>query len=301
MNTTDHKITTDPHSTGVRTAVIVSVIVHAAVITFAVVGLPRFVTRDFEEPVVIPVELVTEISERPAPPPPKPVEIEEEPEPEPEPEPQPEPKPEMAAAPPAPEPEAVPLPKPEPPKPEPKPEPEKPKPQTPAVKPRPKPDAPSRFDPNRLSALLDKKLKEDPPPAKEPHKPLDLSKILKSREPSPQPQRSQIDSRQAAAGLADLVRQQVYPCWSVPAGARYAEELKVEIKVHLLPTGALARAPEVVDAPRMARDDAFRIAAESARRALQNPACSPLKLPTDRYDMWREMVLTFDPKDMLGG
>jgi hypothetical protein len=46
-------------------------------------------------------------------------------------------------------------------------------------------------------------------------------------------------------------------------------------------------------------DDFYRAAAESALRATKNPKCQPLPLPLDQYDQWRNMVLNFDPKDML--
>ncbi|HEY8351936.1 MAG TPA: hypothetical protein VIK87_05285, partial [Sphingomonadales bacterium] len=111
--------------------------------------------------------------------------------------------------------------------------------------------------------------------------------------------RSETERRQLSAGLQDLIRSQIQPCWSVPAGAQSAENLQVEIRIYLHPNGALARAPEIVDTARMARDDYYRVAAESARRAVQR--CAPLKLPPETYDLWREIVLSFDPKDMLGG
>ena len=42
----------------------------------------------------------------------------------------------------------------------------------------------------------------------------------------------------------------------------------------------------------------FRAAADSARRAVQE--CSPLKnLSPEKYQTWRDMEMTFNPKDML--
>ena len=43
----------------------------------------------------------------------------------------------------------------------------------------------------------------------------------------------------------------------------------------------------------------FRAAADSARRALLNPRCSPLKLPLDKYAQWQIFTITFDPKDVV--
>ena len=45
-------------------------------------------------------------------------------------------------------------------------------------------------------------------------------------------------------------------------------------------------------------DPFFQAAADSARRALLNPRCQPLKLPADKYDQWQTFTITFDPKDV---
>ena len=189
--------------------------------------------------------------------------------------PKPEPKPD--AVPPPPD-EIANLPKPrkkvEPPKPE-------PKLAQLDVKPRPKPKPPkpqSMFDPNRIAALLDKSKKEEAPSA-------------------PQPQ--SLDVARETASLQDAIRSQVQSCWLVPAGAPEAENLVVRLRISLNPDGSLSRPPEIVDQGRLGQSDYYRVAAESARRAVQK--CSPLKLPVDSYDLWRDIELTFDPKQMITG
>ena len=37
---------------------------------------------------------------------------------------------------------------------------------------------------------------------------------------------------------------------------------------------------------------------ESAIRALQQ--CNPLRLPADKYAMWQDMIVNFDPKQAVG-
>jgi hypothetical protein len=54
----------------------------------------------------------------------------------------------------------------------------------------------------------------------------------------------------------------------------------------------------IVDQSRYASDAFFRAAADSAKRALLNPRCSPLKLPADKYDQWKSITLSFNPKDV---
>jgi len=61
------------------------------------------------------------------------------------------------------------------------------------------------------------------------------------------------------------------------------------------------REAHIVDVDKMRRDPYFRAAAESALRAVQNPRCSPLRLPPSKYRLWRNMTLEFDPREMLGG
>lgn len=268
---------------------IISAIGHAILVVLMITGLPLFNKPPTPTDDVVPVELVDRIEEvakappRPQPEPPKPADKPVEP-------PKEEPQPITVPEPPKPLADAVPDLEPKPQK---KPEPEKPKepeqPKTPKASPQQKPKAPSRFDPNRIAALLDKKIEEQP---KERTTPLDVSKLLDK------PNRSQLETEQLAASLRSMIRAQVEPCWSVPAGARYAEELKVVLRIFLLPNGALAKVPEIVDSRRMS-DDFYRVAAESARRAVQR--CAPLKLPADTYDIWRETELVFDPSDMLGG
>ncbi len=278
-----------------RIGVIYSSVLHAGVALFAVFGLPHVNDREVLEPDIIPVEIVNieeeTINKKP----------EEKPEPEPEPELEPERKAVAVAAeatpPPPPPADAVPLPDVEPEiekKPEAK-KVEKPQPQTPAASPTRKPRPPSRFDANRIALLLDKKAKED---QSEPDRQPDEKAIDKKVETA---SRSSIDKARLTASLQAAIRAQVEPCWSVPAGAMDAEDLKVRIRIFLSPDGSLAKAPQILDQTKMyvTGGDFYRVAAESARRAVQK--CAPLKLPLESYDIWRDTELTFDPKELLEG
>jgi hypothetical protein len=47
-------------------------------------------------------------------------------------------------------------------------------------------------------------------------------------------------------------------------------------------------------------EEFFRAAAESAYRAVKK--CTPLRqLPVTKYERWRDIELTFNPKEMLEG
>ena len=102
---------------------------------------------------------------------------------------------------------------------------------------------------------------------------------------------------QLTASELDMVRHHIAQCWNVPAGARDARDLVVEIRVVVDPDGTVRQAT-IVDQGRMG-DPFFRAAAESARRAFFNPQCRPLHLPAEKYAIWKDLVVDFSPKDIL--
>lgn len=96
----------------------------------------------------------------------------------------------------------------------------------------------------------------------------------------------------------DAVRRQLAQCWNVLAGAEYAENLAVELRVFMNPDRTVRQAA-VMNQIRYATDQTFRAAADAALRALRNPRCSPLNLPPEKYEQWEVFVIRFDPQDML--
>jgi outer membrane biosynthesis protein TonB len=224
--------------------------------------------------------------------------------------PQPTPPPSAAAAPPAPPepppPEAKPAPLPPPPLPEPKPAPPPPppKPVEQVEAPQPAPDRPQRtariearteakkYDPGQFDALLKNLSAADAAPS--PDAPPQKTRVA-SGAASSQP-RAPLGS-QLSASEVDMIREQISRCWNIPAGARDAKDLVVEIRVVVEPDGTVRQAT-IVDQARLAYPF-FRAAAESARRAFFNPECRPLRLPPDKYEIWKDMVVDFSPKDLL--
>jgi len=100
--------------------------------------------------------------------------------------------------------------------------------------------------------------------------------------------------------LAAMVKQQLAPCWSIPGGVKDAHTIEVGVRIRLNTDGTLRGAPRVVDSARMESDPSFRVVAESAVRALQNPRCQPLKLPYDQYENWKDIIFNFDLGEALG-
>jgi hypothetical protein len=297
--------------------VALSVALHLVLGTLLILGMPRLFDPPIPEEMPVVVQLVTIAPEtratRPNPTPPRP---NAKPEPPIADAPVTKPTPEPAAVVPVPPPSAELPPSPEPPKPpEPKPvpppmvKPPEPKPEAPKLiakaepppKPKEKPDPPQqtaknepkKYDPGQFEALLknlaapSSALSPDPPPQK--------ARIASAR-PSSQP-RAPLGAQLTASEM-DLIREQIARCWNVPAGARDAKDLVVEIRVAVDPDGTVRQAT-IVDQARVASDPFFRAAAESARRAFFNPLCRPLHLPADKYAIWKDLVVDFSPRDIL--
>ncbi len=89
------------------------------------------------------------------------------------------------------------------------------------------------------------------------------------------------------------------PCWNPPIGIKDAHKIQVGIRIALNTDGTLIGRPRIVDQQRLAADPVFRAYAESAVRALQNPRCSPLRLPLDSYSAWRSISFNFDTRELL--
>jgi len=284
-----------------RNAFAQSVLFHLAIVAISYFGFP-YISRAptiTDTPIMVEIVKVDELTNAP---PPKPL---EEKKPEPEAKKAPPPKAPKVSTPPPPPPTKekevamlVPDTKAKP-KEQPKPEtkvPEKPQPQFANVKPKRKPKPPDQFT-SVLKTV--EKLKAQPQPKeKEKEKPKpesfeqQMAKALSSRTAEHNPMRP------LAISEIDLVRQQIRECWNLPAGAKDAQDLNIEIRVVMNPD-ATVREARIQDQRRLQGDPFFRAAAESALRAVLNPRCNPLKLPPDKYQQWQTMTLNFDPRDMF--
>lgn len=249
-------------------------------------------------------------AEKPSPEPPKPAPPPSAAEAPPEPPdpvpPQVKPAPQTPTTPPAEPPKQAELPPP-PPLPEPKPAPPPPPPKPPvaaaSAKPPPAPPrqaarmeakaAAPKYNAGQFDALLRNLAAQDAPPS--PDAPPQTTRAAVGRATS-QPH-APLGSQLSASEM-DMVREQISRCWNVPAGARDAKDLVVEIRVAVQPDGTVQQAT-IVDQGRANGDPFFRAAAESARRAFFNPLCRPLRLPPDKYELWKDMVVDFSPKDLL--
>jgi len=284
----------------------ISLGVHLVLFIVAYVGLPTFrVDTDITDvPMSVEIVSVTDVTNMPtkpkttkpikkaAPvPPPKPPAPPPAPqgsvERPPEPEPMPEAPPEQVAL--VVQPEAKPKAK-EKPKPKDKPKKADTKKRSPAPIPPRKPKAPDAFA-SVLKTL--EELKQAPPPPPE----QDVAKMMENALETDK-QRTDVGPEMTISEI-DLVRQQIHRCWNLPAGAKDAHTMLISMRIAMNPDG-MVRTARILDQSRMSSDPFYRAMAESALRAVLNPACQPFKLPPEKFERWKNMKLNFDPKDMFG-
>jgi colicin import membrane protein len=147
----------------------------------------------------------------------------------------------------------------------------------------PKPKQERTFDQSKIAALLDKR---DPTRQAAAGSALNSSASLGT-------------TRGTAATLSqselDALRARLTKLWNVQAGTERPEELIVDIRIRLTPDRRLAAPPEVVSRGSSPR---YQAAADAAMRAvLQGQPFDMLQAAT--YEQWKDMIVTFDPRQMF--
>jgi membrane protein involved in colicin uptake len=95
----------------------------------------------------------------------------------------------------------------------------------------------------------------------------------------------------------DMLNRHMKQFWNIPSGHEKAHSIVVEIELFIRKDRTVEKA-NIVDQKRLYSDPEFRIAAESALRAVLDPECSPLPLDSDKYEQWKHMIFVFDPSEM---
>ena len=145
------------------------------------------------------------------------------------------------------------------------------------------------FDPNKISALIDKSKEETAEIQKK--QSLELT----------QNQDSSVDlNKGITLSQEDAIKAQIYKCWNIPLGLPFDQNLLVRIRLTLRPNGSITSS-EILDHARMNQPGQgfYKVLAESALRAVK--LCDPLKMPTTGYEKWKDLQLNFDAKEMLKG
>ncbi|MBN9217584.1 MAG: cell envelope integrity protein TolA [Mesorhizobium sp.] len=94
--------------------------------------------------------------------------------------------------------------------------------------------------------------------------------------------------------IADYLMKAIQVCWNVPASAKHV----AHVEISLNKDGSLAGPPKIVGPVTPSRD----AVAEAAIRAITRCAPFPgLASYTAHYDLWRDVVLTFNPAEDTAG
>jgi outer membrane biosynthesis protein TonB len=156
----------------------------------------------------------------------------------------------------------------------------------PPVPPKPAPTTP-KFDAKQVAALLDKR---------------DSARLAAAGEtlnPSATLGTSTGQSAQISLSELDALRQRLAQLWSPPAGAKDPQELVVVFRIKLNRDGRIAPGPwpQLVASGNTPLAIAAR---ESAARALNRGQPYDMLKP-EHYEQWKDIEITFDPREMFGG
>ncbi|MHB0951705.1 MAG: hypothetical protein ACYC10_07235 [Allorhizobium sp.] len=94
----------------------------------------------------------------------------------------------------------------------------------------------------------------------------------------------------------DALRGQIQNNWSIIPGMADATDVRIQVKFRLDESGAIIGDPEVTASG--GSPSAQQVLMGGARRAVLKS--SPFKnLPRDKYDAWEEVIVNFDPSELL--
>jgi colicin import membrane protein len=165
-----------------------------------------------------------------------------------------------------------------------KPDPKKPdpKPPTPPKKPVQQEPAP-QFDPGKVALLLDKRA-----PQREANAGNGLSNTSSPGGKGFADQLSQSETGALRARLTEL--------WNVPAGGKDLRELILDVEIKFNPDGTLAGPPTVLTG---GNSPLYLAARDSAVRAVYRGQPYTMLRP-EHYELWKDIVVTFDPQQASG-
>jgi colicin import membrane protein len=142
-----------------------------------------------------------------------------------------------------------------------------------------------KFDPNQIAALLDKRDQR--------------REVATGEQVNTAPSLGMRSGSAPALSQSELdaMRAKLMQLWNPPAGVRNPEELIVKVRISLKRDGTLADWPIVLAT---GRGEQGAVARESAVRAIIRGQPFTMLSPAT-YDLWKEIDITFDPRDMFRG
>jgi len=163
--------------------------------------------------------------------------------------------------------------------------------------------AKKQFDPSRIASILDKSPEDAPPKAL-----LDKDPRKKGQQAAGSSATAEKTGREAGTAtgtdtvlslreqdmLKGMIKSQLNGCWRPPGTGGGEEVPVVELHWEMNPDGSLSGEPRVTSAP---PTTAGQVYTEAALRAVR--MCAPFRLPPDKYNAWKIVDWTFDPRQML--
>jgi len=141
-----------------------------------------------------------------------------------------------------------------------------------------------KFDADKIAALLDKR---------DPQRNAATGAMLSS----PSLGTARGNAAQLSQSELDALRQRLMSLWNPPVGIQNPEEFVIRIRIQLGRDGRLSAPPTVLTS---GNGTLFNSARDSAVRAVfQGQPFSMLK--PEHYDTWKDIEVTFDPRDMFRG
>ena len=142
-----------------------------------------------------------------------------------------------------------------------------------------------QFDPTKIAALLDKR------------EPTRQASAAEELSPTPSLGKADGQAAQLSQSEIDALKKRLSECWHPPAGATDGGQIKVVMRVLFKPDATVATPPQLVAASASPFGPAM---AESAKRAILT--CQPFTmLRAEHYQQWKDIEITFDPREMFGG
>lgn len=165
-----------------------------------------------------------------------------------------------------------------------KPEPKKPEAKAPAL-PKEQTQAQPKFDPRKVEALLDKRV------------PQRLAATGDTLNSVPSLGTPSGIAAQLSQSELDGLRARLAQLWNPPAGASNPDEMVVLVRIQLGPDGRLTAPPMVLS---RGQSPLYTAARDGAVRAVFRGQPFDMLRP-EHYDQWKDIEITFDPRDMIRG
>ena len=142
-----------------------------------------------------------------------------------------------------------------------------------------------KFDASKIAALLDKRA---------PQRQASAGQELSN---APSLGTAQGSAKTLSQSEIDALRARLMSLWNPPAGAANPQELIVTVRIRLNIDGTLAGPPQVMTS---GSSPFFMSACESAVRAVFRGQPFNMLSPS-KYDAWKDIEITFDPRELVRG